>query len=132
MLNTAVNEALDAAQMFLTDSDAILASSPLPMMAYLAAAWSSSRPDSDAAKVVAKIKPGSTPLLAGLPAHKYFFFGGSSIEDPKAFAPVVNDILDPVIKNLREVDSIPARRSPRCWRSPKASPAPPITRPRGW
>ena len=43
-------------------------------------------------------------MLAGLPDHKYFLFGGSSL-DSKALSPMADEMLDPIIKGLKDTNN---------------------------
>src|SRR5207245_4729615 len=56
-------------------------------------------PDSYCGKNVASIKNSNASLTTGLPARKYFAFGGS-VMDPKTTAKFMEDMLGPIQKEL--------------------------------
>lgn len=101
VLDTLVNEGLDTAEAFLNDADAIVFSVNLSDAGFAGGSLVDFKADSKYGKTVASLKAGPTPLLAGLPDKKYFFFGGASV-DPKVFGEIVGNALDPIIKSLND------------------------------
>ena len=104
VIDTLVNECLDTAETFLNDADAIVFSVNMSDAGFAGGGLVSFKADSKYGKTVASLKPGSTPLLAGLPDKKYFVFGGASV-DPKVFGGIVADTLDPIIKSLKDANN---------------------------
>ncbi|MDB5292479.1 MAG: hypothetical protein JWL69_3720 [Phycisphaerales bacterium] len=95
-----VNQCLDFAQNFMQDAQAVVFSLNLTDEGLAGGGLVEFSEGSDLGKTVAELKPGSTPLLAGLPDRKYFAFGGSSV-DPKVTSKIAAQFLDPISKELR-------------------------------
>jgi hypothetical protein len=60
-------------------------------------------PTSYAGKLALQTKGTKASMLNGLPARKYFMFGGGEA-DPKTVQKVLGDLLDPIIKELDQVE----------------------------
>jgi hypothetical protein len=56
-------------------------------------------PGSNLAQTISSLKNTDAPLLEGLPAAKYMFYGGA-ISDPQVNSKIIGDIVDPMLKEL--------------------------------
>ena len=104
VFDTIVNKALDTAQEFLEEADSVMFTMNISDAGLAGGALVEFAPDSKFGKTVASIKPGSTPLLAGLPDKKYFFFGGGSY-DGKVASDIAGEWLDPIAKSLKDTNT---------------------------
>jgi hypothetical protein len=95
-----VNQCLDFAQNFMQDAQAVVFSLNLTDEGLAGGGLVEFSEGSEMGKTVAQLKPGSTPLLAGLPDRKYFAFGGASM-DPAVTSKIASQFLDPIIKELK-------------------------------
>ncbi|MDB5171668.1 MAG: hypothetical protein JWN51_441 [Phycisphaerales bacterium] len=100
VVGVVVNQWLDFAQSFIQDSQAVVFSLNLTDEGLAGGGLVEFSEGSELGKTVAQIKPGSTPLLAGLPDRKYFSFGGSSV-DPKVTSKIADQFLTPISKELK-------------------------------
>jgi hypothetical protein len=99
VFDTVINEVLDGAETFLNDADAIVFSVEIGDAGLTSSALIDFSAQSKLGKTVAECKPGTTPLLAGLPDRKYFIFGGGS-SDPAVTGRLAEEWINPIIKDL--------------------------------
>lgn len=89
----------DAAEQFIKDSHGIVISVNLGQQGILFSWLGQFGADSRWGTTIAKFQNTKEPLLAGLPEHKYFAFGGMAW-DPKVASEVAAEILDPIRESL--------------------------------
>jgi hypothetical protein len=94
LVTTLVTEALDAAQRLLEDTQAVTLSFSFSKTGVNETMLAEFTPDSYMGKLAAQIKGTDGPLLTGLPARKYLFYGGG-IQDPQVATQVFDDIVAP-------------------------------------
>lgn len=89
----------DAAEQFIKDSRGIMISVNLGQQGILFSGLGQFAGDSRWGSSVSKLQNTKEPLLAGLPEHKYFAFGGMAW-DPKSVSEIWNPILDSIHDSL--------------------------------
>jgi hypothetical protein len=104
VFDAVVNHALDTANDFLNDADAIVFSTNIDDAKISGAALVDFKSDSKLGKLVADMKPGNNAMLAGLPQGKYFVLAGVSFS-PAAMATINSEWIDPVIKSLNDTNT---------------------------
>jgi hypothetical protein len=78
-------------------------------------------PGSYLGKLAGGIKNTDAPLTAGLPDRRYFVFGGG-ISDPKTTSQLLSDILDPITKELAQIEEVkPFMGALEAWKKATAS-----------
>jgi len=99
VLKTIVNQLLNGVEQFLNDSQSATFGINIATQGITTSLQAEFTPDSYCGKTVASFKNSNATLTTGLPARKYFAFGGS-VMDPKVTAKVMEDILGPIQKDL--------------------------------
>jgi len=89
----------DMAEQFMKDSEGLVVSGNIDASGILFSGLAQFTSQSQWGKTIAEMKPSNQSLLAGLPDHKYFAFGGMSW-DPQLAAQLTSQILDPIRKDL--------------------------------
>ncbi|HEV7300864.1 MAG TPA: hypothetical protein VGN72_15970 [Tepidisphaeraceae bacterium] len=108
VIKAAANQGINVMEGFLRDAQSATYSLNLTDAGINGTLAAEFTPGSYAGKMLSNIKGTNDSLLSGLPAGKYLFFGGSSL-DPKSVMPAVNDLLDPVLKELNAVNDDQAK-----------------------
>jgi hypothetical protein len=98
-----VNQLMNVGEGFLNDSTGATLGIGLSDAGLTTTVLADFKPDSYMGKVAAQQKNTNQPLVAGLPDRKYFMFGGA-VQDPKLAARVFGDFLDPITKELGNVE----------------------------
>ena len=102
LMDTLMNEVLDAAQYLLQDTQAITLSFSFSKTGVNETMLAEFAPDSYMGKLALQVKETDGPLLTGLPAGKYLFYMGG-IQDPQVALQVFNDITAPFSKTLADM-----------------------------
>ena len=99
IIKVVVNQVLNGAEQFLTDSQSATFGINITPQGITTSLQAEFTPDSYCGKNVAMIKNSNASLTTGLPARKYFAFGGS-VMDPKTTTKFLEDMLGPIQKEL--------------------------------
>ncbi|HWP41009.1 MAG TPA: hypothetical protein VNL70_08785 [Tepidisphaeraceae bacterium] len=94
-----VNQALNMAEGFVRDAESAAVGINLAPEGINCTVMSEFTPTSYVGSTIAGMKNTDAPLLTGLPDGKYLVFGGS-ISDPKIAAKLLDDLIQPIIKEL--------------------------------
>lgn len=98
-IKTVVNQFLNGVEQFLTDSQSTTLGLNISAQGITTSFQAEFAPDSYCGKTVAGFKSSNASLTQGLPARKYFAFGGAVI-DRKTAAKIMEDALGPIQKEL--------------------------------
>ncbi|HEV8377640.1 MAG TPA: hypothetical protein VGP99_02235 [Tepidisphaeraceae bacterium] len=99
VIKVVVNQVLNGVEQFLTDSQSATFGINIAPQGITTSLQAEFTADSYCGKTVASIKNSNASLTKGLPARKYFAFGGS-VMDPKTTTKIMEDILGPIQKEL--------------------------------
>ena len=105
LAKAAVTQVLNVAEEFLNDAHSATLGLSITDAGIGLTAAADFDPTSYIGKLALSTKGTSASLLNGLPARKYFFFGGSEA-DPAVTKKLVADVLDPVVKELKAVPDL--------------------------
>jgi hypothetical protein len=98
-IKAVVNQVLNGVEQFLSDTQSATFGLNIAPQGITTSLQAEFTPDSYCGKTVASFKKSNASLTAGLPARKYFAFGGSTL-DPKVTSKVMEDVLGPIQKEL--------------------------------
>ena len=107
-IKVAANQGINMAEAFVRDAQSAVYSLDLTDAGINGTLAADMAPDSYAGKLLSGIKGSDASLLNGLPGGKYLFFGGSAM-DPKSVMPALNDLLDPILKELNAINDPQAK-----------------------
>jgi hypothetical protein len=99
VIKVIVNQVLNGVEQFLTDSQSATLGLNIAPQGITTSLQAEFTPDSYCGKTMASIKNSNASLIAGLPARKYFAFGGG-VANPKTTVKIMSDFLDPIQKEL--------------------------------
>jgi hypothetical protein len=99
VVKSVVNQLLNVAQAFVEQSQATTLGISISKDGLGFTTLAEFLPDTYLANLAQHIKTTDQTLLAGLPAEKYLFFGGS-VSDPKVTSQVFDDFFNPISKEL--------------------------------
>jgi len=99
VIKTIVNQFLNGVEQFMTDSQSATFGINIAPTGITTSLQAEFTPDSYCGKTVASFKKSNGSLVTGLPARKYFAFGGSVL-DPQVTTKLMDDILGPIQKDL--------------------------------
>jgi hypothetical protein len=99
LVHAAVNQMLNIADGFLRDCQAATFGVNIGDDGLSTTLMTDFKADSYSGSLVAAVKNTTDPLMGGLPAGKYLFFGGW-IQDPDAASKALADLVDPVAKEI--------------------------------
>ncbi|HEV8292259.1 MAG TPA: hypothetical protein VGP94_10060 [Tepidisphaeraceae bacterium] len=99
VIKVVVNQVLNGVEQFLTDSQSVTWGINIAPQGITTSLQAEFTADSYCGKTVASLKNSNASLINGLPARKYFAFGGS-VMDPKTTTKIMEDILGPIQKEL--------------------------------
>jgi hypothetical protein len=103
VIDVAINQVLDGVEQFLTDAQSAtwgVALSDAGINYTVATEFGDKTPFGSR---IAQIKNTDAHLLQGLPQGQYLAYGGTSF-DPKVVGKIVDDLLDPTMKELKKVE----------------------------
>jgi hypothetical protein len=99
-VNSLLNQMLDAANSLLRDTQSATFGLALSDDGLATTSMAEFAPDSYVGTMVSSVKNTTDPLLAGLPANKYLFFGGFVL-DPAWSTKYSSELIDPIMKDLQ-------------------------------
>jgi hypothetical protein len=99
VIKTVVNQFLAGVEQVLIDTESATFGINIAPQGITTSLQAEFAADSYCGKTVASFKNSNASFTTGLPARKYFAFGGS-VMDPKVTAKVMDDILGPIQKDL--------------------------------
>jgi len=99
VIKVVVNQVLTGVEQFLTDTQSATFGINVAPQGITTSLQAEFAADSYCGKTVASFKNSNASLTTGLPARKYFAFGGAVL-DPKVTTKVMDDILGPIQKEL--------------------------------
>ena len=95
-----VNRVLDVAEQVITDAEAVTYGWTFGDAGVQATGLAEFAPNSPSGQRVAQLKGTNESLVKGLPAGKYWFFGGTSGTNAELGQKMINDFLAPIEKEL--------------------------------
>lgn len=108
----AVERGLDIAERFLEDARSATFGVTIGERGLNTTLTAEFKPDTYGARTIAQLKGSKDSLVSGLPQNEYLMYGGSAM-DPKVATQLFEDLLNPVIQALGQVEGADAATANR-------------------